>query len=360
MGARSLAVVSGKGGSGKTLVVTALAQSLAYDGHSVLMVDVDLGTGGLTYYLGFSEFQRARDGIVELLSERANFSEVSVGAKIESLIENKWLTNVKLIPIGDHNDVIRNDQLVGEIGLEALIETAKEDFDYVIFDCRGGIDADSLTVCSSVDEILIVAETDAASIQATQHLSQILYERSFGNKMSGFALNKVMDDPTALAQAGRTFFKCEYLGAIPMDIETTRRFIRGKVPEGDSLFSRHVGRIAEDLFNLKKSFGARVLNASDFADTFTRGPSIRNGRFVWLFICMYFFTFLILIFEGAEFYEPAYGGVYLGRGGIYILASVFFVVIVGLLSDRFMESMGAYFRKILKLFGRWFLGRNRG
>ena len=47
-----LAIGSGKGGTGKTLVATALASTLAEQGDRVLLCDADLGLSNSTVHLG--------------------------------------------------------------------------------------------------------------------------------------------------------------------------------------------------------------------------------------------------------------------------------------------------------------------
>lgn len=344
---QSLAVVSGKGGSGKTLIVTALAQVFALAGKRVLMVDADLGTGGLTYFLGFSVFERARDGLVEVLDGKHSISKTVVKPRAESIQSSEWLSEVELLPIGNHNDLNRNEHIIKSENIRKIISDSEGSYDVVIFDCRGGVDIDSVKVCGAVENILIVAETDAASIQATQHLSTILYSADLGQRIVGFALNKVMDDPTALAQAGRTFFKCEYLGSVPLDIETTRNFIRGEVPNKRSLFSRHVESIAHKIIDLGDITKGRTLRPSEFGDTATRGPILRFGRFIWLFMFAYlsvvFFFFAQQNISGfnTDFERGAISTKYLPVIGVWGL-----LLIVGLLSDRLMEAFGLSLRKI--------------
>jgi septum site-determining protein MinD len=57
---RSIAIISGKGGSGKTMVTAMIACILDHacsvlpekNSQSILAMDADTGTAGLTYYLG--------------------------------------------------------------------------------------------------------------------------------------------------------------------------------------------------------------------------------------------------------------------------------------------------------------------
>lgn len=106
-----------------------------------------------------------------------------------------------------------------------------------------------------MDGVLLVSETDAAAIQASQHLTRVLTKyignrktRRTRGRMVGFVINKAFADPTQVASASTSFFKTRYLGPIPFDFETTRRFIFGEFPSWDGVFSIHVQAIAEKLF----------------------------------------------------------------------------------------------------------------
>lgn len=68
---KSIAVVSGKGGSGKTMVAVALAQGVALAERSCILIDADFATGGLTYYLTFRNFKNARIGLSDILEDKS-------------------------------------------------------------------------------------------------------------------------------------------------------------------------------------------------------------------------------------------------------------------------------------------------
>jgi len=63
-----LAVVSGKGGSGKTLFVTTLMLELDRNDIKVILVDGDLGTGGASYFLGLDHVRSIQIGLTEILT----------------------------------------------------------------------------------------------------------------------------------------------------------------------------------------------------------------------------------------------------------------------------------------------------
>jgi flagellar biosynthesis protein FlhG len=95
--ARTLAVTSGKGGVGKTLVSANLAASLARRGQRVLVLDADLGLANLDVVLNLHSKVTLHDvfnGKAELesaiLSAPGGFSVLLAGS---GLVEYSRLTN---------------------------------------------------------------------------------------------------------------------------------------------------------------------------------------------------------------------------------------------------------------------------
>jgi flagellar biosynthesis protein FlhG len=305
-GARSLstlALVSGRGGSGKTLIATAMAQALALSGNNVLLVDADMGTGGLSYYLGFNAFGRIKEGLSEFLAAETSdedrfklYRENIVWARKETIVRLPVVKQIQLLPVGEHRTLDSSERKIPIDKLADLIFTIRNDndnmFNYVVFDCRGGIDDDSIAVSSLVEDIVIVVETDAAAIQATQYLVNVLIAKRLHSKIKGFVLNKVMDNPVHLASTASRFFRTEYLGAVPFDLETTREFIRGNVPKPSSIFCRHVFRAAGKLYRLHSNVTeVPILSDTEFSTVTLKDPDVSRGN-------MFVLTVVLLIMLG--------------------------------------------------------------
>jgi septum site-determining protein MinD len=340
-GMRTIAVVSGKGGSGKTMVAVSLAQALAALDYHILLIDADFGTGGLTYYLNFKLFSRARFGLADLHSKTMAFGldELISAAKTQSLQSHPELSNVAMVPTGDQRSLepMTPPELTNL--LKHVLGHANGEYDFVIMDCRGGIDEQSLAVCSISDDVLVVAETDATSIQATQHLVDILSSRDLRQKVAGFVLNKVMDDPTALAKASTSLFKAEYLGSVPFDIDATRAYIQGDLPDKNALFSRHIQVASSNMLPEADAYrNVRTLSADQFSTVTLRSPETRFGGMLVVTLGLYAGILLAL---GALGYLtiPSFSA----TSPAFTIGIVIFylALLVAASSDAFKQAIGA-------------------
>lgn len=254
---RAIAVVSGKGGSGKTMIAAEAAVLLSEDttmSAPLILIDGDTGTAGLSYYMGLKQVRSIRGGF-------SNFALSSADRPpVESLLRPVQLEatgnrdrdgNLLFLPIGDHRRISRSlgrpvdgfsssskDYVHFGILLAEMVDRAKRlDPGMVIVDCRGGIDEESLAICSAVDDILLVIEPDTTSFEASRHLVETLSDLDLDHKLVGFIINKAFSDPSVVARSGTSVFGTQFLGAIPFDPETTREFLVGNIPRPKSTFS---------------------------------------------------------------------------------------------------------------------------
>jgi septum site-determining protein MinD len=255
---KSIAIVSGKGGSGKTLIASALMLAANQNIVPVTIIDGDVGTGGLSYYLAPNYVGGVGTGLADLVVEMAvralNPDDSELLTAIKSVAGLKYS---RCLTIGDHRLLMDASGSGSDNNLRfafpkyapTIIEyVAKNTDDNIIIDCRGGIDADSLSLCEVVDDIIIVVETDATSVQASYHLVSVLRDRKLHRKIKGFIVNKVFDDPTLFSSTTANFFGIRYLGAVPFDLETTKRFIVGRLPTLESPLVTNVHNIIAKIY----------------------------------------------------------------------------------------------------------------
>ena len=278
---KTIAVVSGKGGSGKTMLTATIAKILDESDFSVLLIDADFGTAGLTYYLGLNEVSNISVGLTNLFS---NVEKTAL--PYEKVLETlKNYNKTDFIGVGDHRRYKKNgesdffhdyfDKFISQIKNE-------KEYDYILVDCRGGIDDESLTVCNSSDEIIIVAETDTTSFQATQYLVDTLYDNGVSHKLSGFFVNKVFDDPSILIRNGVVSFKTRCLSSIPFDLDAIKSFIVGEVPKVSSIYTSQIWHGLKEIetFNNIARPPMRRLDAKQFSIFSFRDRNISLGSYL--------------------------------------------------------------------------------
>jgi septum site-determining protein MinD len=205
----SIAVLSGKGGSGKTLIALSLSRALQGNG-SILIVDADPGTGGLSYFLSVNYIRSQGLGLIGLLMgglktrirnasqlaeafEPTGIEDTPDATDLTEPVASKlaWtITPTDLngairplkgtqecfaLPIGDIRQLIGTRQSEYRDRIRPTIsEITRLEHRFKIFDCRGGVDPFTVEICRQADLILVVTETDVASVQSTKNVLEIL------------------------------------------------------------------------------------------------------------------------------------------------------------------------------------------
>ncbi|HET6456299.1 MAG TPA: MinD/ParA family protein [Armatimonadota bacterium] len=150
---RVIAVTSGKGGVGKTMLTVNLALLIAEMGKRVLIVDADLGLANVDVMMGLPSGRHV--GHLML----ADFSADDVAGK------------------GPHGIRV----VSGGSGLQELADISGEDrqllikklsayyrqFDYVLLDTSPGIGSDVVDFLSHADEVLVVTTPEPTSLRDT-------------------------------------------------------------------------------------------------------------------------------------------------------------------------------------------------
>jgi flagellar biosynthesis protein FlhG len=147
---KTIAVVSGKGGVGKSNISLNFAISLKKKGHSVLLLDMDIGMGNIEILMGLSSTFSIADFF-------------TVEAPLKDMITE--------IPGGIH-------YISGGTGLSQLTKITRESFqrffeqfsnlltlyEFVILDMDAGMSEQSLNFILTVDEVIIVTTPEPPSI----------------------------------------------------------------------------------------------------------------------------------------------------------------------------------------------------
>ncbi|MDQ0253694.1 flagellar biosynthesis protein FlhG [Evansella vedderi] len=217
-----IAVVSGKGGVGKSNFVVNFAIALQQLNKKVLVFDLDIGMANVDILLGRTSFQ----SIVDMLEKDLNIREiiedgpegltfVSGGSGLTELFE-------------------MNQQKI-DIFIKQLF-LLQQDYDYIIFDMAAGVSNDSLQFLLSAHEVILVTTPEPTSI--TDAYATIKYIHSQDKKLPiSLVVNRIHDRREGPLTAENMAAVCSkflgkeitHLSTIPDD-EAVSKAVRSQTP----------------------------------------------------------------------------------------------------------------------------------
>jgi flagellar biosynthesis protein FlhG len=208
--ARVVAVVSGKGGVGKTNITVNLALSLLKLGKRVLILDLDVGMGNVDLILG----RRANHHIMDLLE-----NELSVWEIIEEGKEG-------LHTIAGGRNFGSLTEITDKM-LDHFIEQLEElesFYDFIFLDMGAGATETALKFILSSHEILVIATPEITSITDAYSMIKFIYLKD-SNLPFFLAVNRCENEKEGretchtLSNVCKQFLKKDlvYLGMIPLD-----------------------------------------------------------------------------------------------------------------------------------------------
>jgi len=218
-GMRVIAVSSGKGGVGKSNVVSNLAIALSAQKKKVLLIDADLGLGNLDVLLG--------------LSPAYNLNHVLNGDKsiIDILIDGP--SGIKIIPAGTGVQELTSLGQHEKLKFLDELDMLEEQFDILIIDTEAGISENVTYFTAAAQEIFVVVTPEPTSITDAYALIKLLATR-YSEHHFKVLVNMARDSEEALEVfrklanvAGRFLdISLDYLGCVVKDekvVEAVKR-----------------------------------------------------------------------------------------------------------------------------------------
>ena len=158
--AKVVVVSSGKGGVGKTTSTAALGAALAQIGQNVVIVDFDVGLRNLDLVMGAErrvvyDFINVTQGIAKLP---------------QALIRDKRLDKLALLAASQTRD---KDALTEE-GVQRVIASLRQMFDWVICDSPAGIERGATLAMRYADTAIIVTNPEVSSVRDSDRIIGIL------------------------------------------------------------------------------------------------------------------------------------------------------------------------------------------
>ncbi len=207
---RVLSITSGKGGVGKTAVVSNVAVALAKQGKKVLVIDADLGLANIDVVLG--------------ISPEYNLNHFFNGERTleEVMVEGPY--GLKILPAG--SGVQQYTRLDAQLKMRLIdsLDALEEHFDVVLIDTEAGI-SDNVTYFNvAAQDILVVTTPEPTAITDAYALMKLL-STQYHQKRFMLAVNSVrgadegLDVFEKLTMVSGRYLDIflDYLGCIPFD-----------------------------------------------------------------------------------------------------------------------------------------------
>jgi septum site-determining protein MinD len=154
-----IAVLSGKGGTGKTSITAGLSTALAKEGNRVLCVDCDVGLRNLDIPLGLSD------------TAALSFADICEGGySLDRLTAHPLFPSLFFLTAPMNRSA---DEIDAE-SFWAMVRTARDQFDYVFLDAPAGVDAGFRLAAAKADRVLLVTLSDPAAVRDAGRTGQVL------------------------------------------------------------------------------------------------------------------------------------------------------------------------------------------
>lgn len=205
---RKIAVVSGKGGVGKTTIVAGIGMALAKSGANVCLVDLDVGLNNLD--IMFNIENKIVYDLGDCLSLRCRIKQ--------ALVQDPILQNLYILPSQKSGE-----EKFDSFQMQTLVDKLAEIFDFVIVDAPAGINDNFYLAAKSTTEAIVVVTPHVSSIRDADKAIGAL--KGLGKQNIACVINRIRGDMVARKEM-LSHLQIESLLKIPL---------LGVLPESDDI-----------------------------------------------------------------------------------------------------------------------------
>ncbi len=220
--ARVLSVTSGKGGVGKTAVVSNVAVALGRMGKKVLIIDADLGLANIDVVFG--------------LAPRYNLNHFFAGEQSLTSILIDGPAGIQILPAGSGAQQFTHLEASHKMRFLDELETLPGDYDVVLIDTEAGISENVTYFNQAAQDVLVVTTPEPTAITDAYALMKLLSSQ-YQEKRFNLVVNSVRHGDEALdvyrkltMVANRYLdISIDFMGGIPFDRKMYESVRRQKV-----------------------------------------------------------------------------------------------------------------------------------
>lgn len=202
-----IVVTSGKGGVGKTTATANIGAGLASQGHSVVLIDTDIGLRNLDLVLGLEN--RIVFDLVDVIEGKCRSFR-------QALIKDKRFDNLFVLASAQsrEKDAVKPKQM------KKLCTELKDAFDFILLDCPAGIEMGFKNAVAGAEEAIVVTNPEVSAVRDADRIVGLLEAAEIGSIR--LLLNRVKMGLIARGQMLsvddiQDILSIELLGQVPED-----------------------------------------------------------------------------------------------------------------------------------------------
>lgn len=187
---KAVAVYGYSPNTGKTSVAKELAGYLHQQGHSTILVDMDLSKGNLTEKLGLSTSPNIGTWAVDIFKQLDDLSYWDVIYTWDDM--KPYMQSFNGLPVLASNttDNLTNSPLLLSCVNVMLHNLLQAPFDVLVFDTSAGVRDYTLNILLRMDRVLLVAEPFGFSLPNAEAFIRLLIDEGFNMDKYGLVLNR--------------------------------------------------------------------------------------------------------------------------------------------------------------------------
>ncbi len=212
-----ISIISGKGGTGKSLFTAVLGSCLAKENCKVLLVDMDIYVRGLTILLStYMDSDNSRCAI----SDYVNNTNINKDFAVYRFQECEFIPAVKEIsePLIYSNENNCFSSFPESFFTELKTFAENKMYDIVLLDCRSGLDSSIISCVKNSDFVFSISEDDDICLNANLNLvNYFRHDEHINNIYTIINKGRRIETPQDIEQKIDNMFDFSCIGVIPFD-----------------------------------------------------------------------------------------------------------------------------------------------